>query len=145
RARSSDRADYYDVAIQPERVLRVGAEVRLMLLSQARFHTPELPERPAMYDAYDIQVEGRIGRVAASAMDALTFVLENKYQASPIRYAYITIPNIHDITVHIDPNDTPRAAATLQPLHTHRTAWLEPDAVVSTWNMAPRAPDPVIR
>ncbi|RDX55637.1 hypothetical protein OH76DRAFT_1312600, partial [Lentinus brumalis] len=97
-----ERADYYDVVIQPESPLYVGAEVKILLLSQTRFHSPELPTNPTQYDAYDITVEGRISRVVTSAMDIMTLVLTNKYLTNPIRYAYITIPNIHGVTVLID-------------------------------------------
>ncbi|TFK79880.1 hypothetical protein K466DRAFT_440192, partial [Polyporus arcularius HHB13444] len=130
RARVADRADYYDVALLPKSPLHVGADVRLLLISQARFHTPELPELPKAYDAYDIRVEGRISRIATCAMDVLTFVLTNIHPTNPIRYAYITIPNIHDITVQVDPHEIPRAYAKTQPMQPNRTAWLEPDAVI---------------
>ncbi len=105
-------------------------EVKLMLLSQAAFHSPHLP--PNLYNAYDILVEGRINRIATSATDALTFVLTNKYLSNPIRYAYITTPDIHDITTLIDPNETPRATAKLQTMYATRGVWLDPEAVVIT-------------
>ena len=107
-AKTSERADFYDVAVVPTVPLHPNLQVRLLLLSNTSLHTPSLHlgETPK-YDAYDLFVEGRLEQTTSTSPDETTYMVRNKVWWNEIRCAHITTPSDLDpfplINLYWDP------------------------------------------
>ncbi|KAH9937916.1 uncharacterized protein BXZ73DRAFT_100131 [Epithele typhae] len=104
---------HYLAPICPAAPLALGQHLKLLVLSDPRFHTPaeDLPPPTGshQYDSYDPHIEGPL--VAARDMSdrALVLVLRNTCAWNPVVYAYVTVPNLPGLTVHPDVRDRARS------------------------------------
>ena len=140
-AKTLERVDYYNVAMEPSRRLEVGTEVKLLLLSRTRYHSLDTPEKAPVYDAYDIQVEGRIDRFVTCTDKDLTLSLTNRIPTNPIRYAYITLPYPRT-PLHPATHSHGGGMRLERILNTRTPEWPEPNAVTSGRLVTPNAAHP---
>ncbi|KAI0754267.1 hypothetical protein C8Q80DRAFT_1137976 [Daedaleopsis nitida] len=122
---SSDVLAYhYDAPVPPARPLKPGVDVRLVLLTNARLHTPSLPAEPPQYEVTSYTgVEGPISRITAANEDILVFLVANAAAGrdlSPVAYAFVSVPNARGSCVDVGPEQIPLAALRPQPLHATR-------------------------
>ncbi|KAI0741090.1 hypothetical protein C8Q76DRAFT_791445 [Earliella scabrosa] len=113
---------HYNVVVCPERLLQVGQNVRVLLLSDERFHRlakkggkkrvrrdQEIFGNVRRCDAYDQGIEGPVVGVERIADGAATMIIRNTRCGSPITLAHITVPVIPHVTVLLDPGEIRRA------------------------------------
>ncbi|RDX41539.1 hypothetical protein OH76DRAFT_1423078 [Lentinus brumalis] len=131
-AKTTERADHYVVVVQPSSPLHIGSRVRLELLSNSGFHSPDSPQPPVEYDTYDLFVEGVIGRVVVSVEEGATLVMKNINPWNVIRYAYITIPNTYDNITPLDPCQAMMRLAQNKIIRMNTTTWLDSNSRVGT-------------
>ncbi|KAI0716320.1 hypothetical protein C8Q76DRAFT_794648 [Earliella scabrosa] len=101
---------HYDIPVLPSRPLEIGLRVRLLALSNVRFHAPTSYGGRTIrrYDTYDQGIQGPIVKVVDHAIRWVTFAVYNEVPESPITYAYITAPYLQDLTVRITSGVLPR-------------------------------------
>lgn len=90
---ANERADHYEIAVEPAQPLLTGLHVRLMLVSDTRLHTPTLHLETPSYDAYDLFIEGSLEQTTSLSLDVTTYKVENKVSWNEIKQAFITTPS----------------------------------------------------
>ncbi len=101
---------YYEVPVCPCAPLRPGLRAKVLLLVNARFHehgVRPMNDTTPIYDTYEQWVEGSLQMAGLLPTGAVTFILENECDRSPIHFAHISIPIIHGYTTDICSFTTP--------------------------------------